>query len=727
MADRYWVGGSGNWDTSTTNWSATSGGAGGASAPTAADNVFFNSASASGNYTVATVGGIAALDLNIAKAAAGTVTFTGTGTLNVSGNLNTVGAGVTWNVTTNFTFNGSNVSVTTGGVTFNRFVFSAVGGTFTLQDAMTVIVAIGLNNGTLNLNNQTVTTPVLNCSGGAARTIDFDTSSVINIPANNSTLINAIAATGLTILGTSTVNLTYSGNTGTRTVTVGAGLVGNFNVNVTAGSDTLTIGAVLGDLNFTGFSGTLNATARTLFGNLTLSTGMTVAGGATVTSFVNTSGTTTIDTKGRSFPQQMTFNGVGGTRRLLGNVDSTGRIATLTAGNLDLDNFVLSAATFTTSGTSDRQIQFGTTGAINLTANGSTVWNFPTVTGFSYTGNAAVNLTYAGGTGTRTVTHGTTGGSEANKPPPFYIPAGTDNVSVGTASVLSDMDFTGFSGSFTATARTFYGNLILSTGMIVGSGAVTTTFSGNVATQTIVTNGRVINVPVTIFKTGGNFVLSDALVMGTARSITVNGGNLIANGKNITTDTFSSSNLNPRVIDISNTTVTLVGIGTVWNMSASGNATVIATGSTINTTNDATATKVFAGGNLTYGNYNIGGNGVSTTSFTGNNTFAGAITSTKPVAHTVSFTAGTTTTVGGFGISGSAGNVVTITSVSAAPHNLVFTGAGTVNTSWANISYSNASPANKWYSLLTNNNTDSGNNAGWIFTAAANSNMFLVF
>lgn len=38
MADRYWVGGSGSWNaTTTTNWSATSGGLGGASAPTSAD------------------------------------------------------------------------------------------------------------------------------------------------------------------------------------------------------------------------------------------------------------------------------------------------------------------------------------------------------------------------------------------------------------------------------------------------------------------------------------------------------------------------------------------------------------------------------------------------------------------------------------------------------------------------------------------------------------------
>ena len=43
MANRYWVLGSGTWDTTTTtNWSTTSGGLGGASAPTSADDVIFD-------------------------------------------------------------------------------------------------------------------------------------------------------------------------------------------------------------------------------------------------------------------------------------------------------------------------------------------------------------------------------------------------------------------------------------------------------------------------------------------------------------------------------------------------------------------------------------------------------------------------------------------------------------------------------------------------------------
>lgn len=53
MANRYWVGGSGTWNTTNTaNWSATSGGASGASAPGADDPVLIDANSGSGTITL---------------------------------------------------------------------------------------------------------------------------------------------------------------------------------------------------------------------------------------------------------------------------------------------------------------------------------------------------------------------------------------------------------------------------------------------------------------------------------------------------------------------------------------------------------------------------------------------------------------------------------------------------------------------------------------------------
>ncbi len=95
MANRYWVGGTGTWNTtSTTNWSASSGGGGGASVPTAADSVFFDQA---GTYTVTMTGALNCLDFTVS---AGTVTFQNgtTPTLAVAGSWSTI-AGTVWNTT----------------------------------------------------------------------------------------------------------------------------------------------------------------------------------------------------------------------------------------------------------------------------------------------------------------------------------------------------------------------------------------------------------------------------------------------------------------------------------------------------------------------------------------------------------------------------------------------------------------------------------------------------
>lgn len=53
MADRYWVGGTGTWDSSTTtHWSDSSGGTGGKSVPASGDTVYIDSNSGTGGWTV---------------------------------------------------------------------------------------------------------------------------------------------------------------------------------------------------------------------------------------------------------------------------------------------------------------------------------------------------------------------------------------------------------------------------------------------------------------------------------------------------------------------------------------------------------------------------------------------------------------------------------------------------------------------------------------------------
>ena len=87
MATYYWVGGSGTWDnSSTTNWSATSGGSGGVGVPTTADDVVFdiNSGPASPISTITISGFVYCKSFLTTNTAP--VVFTGD-TLNVSGSF----------------------------------------------------------------------------------------------------------------------------------------------------------------------------------------------------------------------------------------------------------------------------------------------------------------------------------------------------------------------------------------------------------------------------------------------------------------------------------------------------------------------------------------------------------------------------------------------------------------------------------------------------------------
>lgn len=122
MADRYWVGGSGNWDASTTtNWASSSGGAGGQSVPTSSDNVFFDLHSnepGDTNYTVTITSLAYCLNLDISFTGTTKVTIAGTGTIYIYGDCNFSGgsAQVLWTNTGYLRMEGAGKTLTTNGV-----------------------------------------------------------------------------------------------------------------------------------------------------------------------------------------------------------------------------------------------------------------------------------------------------------------------------------------------------------------------------------------------------------------------------------------------------------------------------------------------------------------------------------------------------------------------------------------------------------------------------------
>jgi len=205
-----------------------------------------------------------------------------------------------------------------------------------------------------------------------------------------------------------------------------------------------------------------------------------------------------------------------------------------------------------------------------------------------------------------------------------------------------------------------YGDWKFGTSVTSPSTAGTIIFSKN-GTQTITSNGVQFGCPVFINHPLANVQLADALSLNSIRALSLISGTFDAGIYNVTAGAFNNNFTGFRVLNMGSGTWTLSGGSIVWNVLSSG--TIIAGTSTIVLSNTSTSSREFRGGGLYYNKLTIGGaTGTSTLTITGNNTF-GELASTKTVAHTIAF--GTDTqTFGKWSVTGTAGNVVTITGTS---------------------------------------------------------------
>jgi hypothetical protein len=309
------------------------------------------------------------------------------------------------NGTLSFIATSGTKTVTTAGVTFDRpFSFNGVGGTWQLQDALTLgsTRTLVLNNGTLNLNNYTATAGLFNGSGTTARTLAFGTSN-ITLTGLNTTVWTTPTAINFSYTGTPTVNVTGAGILGeTRTISHGSSSGGteanapSFNISAGADSIVTTGNSVIKNLNFTGFTGTLIANGRFIYGNLILVSGMTLdAAGVSTTTFAGTSGTQQITTAGQTINFPITFNGLGGTFAFQDalTLDSL-RTLTFTNGTLQLKAGVTSTVgSFVTSGTTQKFLQStlsGTQATISQ-ASGTVDVTYLTIKDSNATGGATFN------------------------------------------------------------------------------------------------------------------------------------------------------------------------------------------------------------------------------------------------------------------------------------------------------------------------------------------------
>jgi hypothetical protein len=156
----YWIGGSGNWDTTTTSkWSTTSGGTANTAVPDEFCDVIFNAASDAGSaFTVSILAGANCKNLTVSGLDQTMNLFQGANTLNVNGSLVFSGTNQTYSLTTGVTrfTSPSSVNIDTANIAFGNVVFVG-SGTFTLSNTLnTAFGTITHLNGNINANNRNV-------------------------------------------------------------------------------------------------------------------------------------------------------------------------------------------------------------------------------------------------------------------------------------------------------------------------------------------------------------------------------------------------------------------------------------------------------------------------------------------------------------------------------------------------------------------------------------------
>lgn len=181
-SDRYWVGGSGDWNDAS-HWSLTPGGTGGACIPTVNDNVYFTAQSfTAGSKTVTTTGNTYANNMDWTGANNAPVFNESTlFSFEIWGNL-VMNPAVTMNANAVF-MGATNSSISSNGSTLGNFDITlnkpGVGNSLTLNDNLNnALTAIILQRGTLNAANRTLTLESISDEGSTLPTaIDISNTS----------------------------------------------------------------------------------------------------------------------------------------------------------------------------------------------------------------------------------------------------------------------------------------------------------------------------------------------------------------------------------------------------------------------------------------------------------------------------------------------------------------------------------------------------------------------
>lgn len=625
MANRYWVGGTETWNaTAGSKWSTTSGGAGGAAVPTAADDVFFNAASGAVTVSTSGVTGFCVArsvtcigftgQINLANVAAAlTIGDASGGALTLSATMTVVHVGSASGISfvSTSTNGGAGWPITTAGKSLQIIRFDGNGGKWTLQDDLTTTGTVTLFLGHWDTGNFAWSGTAFSSSANGARTFSPGSSAI------------SLSSTG-TAWSTATVgNLTMSANTAVVTMTGAGGAFtsGTKDWNgmslVMSGSGAQQISSTNATLTFANFTRTATAVktdSLTLFANITCTGTMTLSGNSVINRLFITSS-------------------VLGTQRTL-------TAATVVADNVDFVDVIGAGA-----------------GSWNLSAG--SVGIAGNVSGITGTTPA---------TQTASVAVGSWSWSDASRWT-SRVPLPQDNViCVGSAAgtITIDMpragkniDFTGSTRALALTVNTtFYGSLTLSATMTLNSATGTPTLGGR-ENHTLTWNGKSWNgtsgSTLQINCAGGTYTMLDDLTFTNSNSgvfpvhasgtLDMNGFDLYLNGLT------SSAVAQPcRLIGHDGTIHILTAGSNVipWSMGAAADPDLDET--TIIFDSASAGTRTFNGGSKTYGKleYTVE-NSSGILAITGNNNF-GEIEVAS--ARAIQFVASATQNVVNWNISG---------------------------------------------------------------------------
>lgn len=478
MANRYWVGGTANWDaTAGTKWATTSGGAGGAAVPTSSDDVFFD-VNSTGVCTLTVLSSFNGLD------------FTGfTGTFNIgtggtlrqnsgaTGNI-TMGTGGTYGTSVGSTlqFNGTS-TFTSNGVSVPWFFNVSTNSNVTLADDLVITSTSGLRweaSCIFNSAGFDITAPKIIILSSSAKTIDITNSTItINGGANdpwfNSGSNTTLITTGSTIkmTGTLTANRSFQG----------AGLTFNNVWNATSGAFALTI---TGSNTFADFKVDAGRIQKFTDGTTTTVSSLTAIGtgvsGIVLTGSA-TGGWTISDSSGTNTVAYCTIDHSTATGGATWNAGSTSTDGGGNTGWNFSTTYTLTAATgsFTLTGNNNnfnRGYGLSTSvGSFTLTGNNilynrgyglvTSVGVF-ILTGISNTLNRSINL--IGGTGAFTLT-----GPDQDFSYGYGVYLGTGSFTLGsqTANLTSTRSLNAEVGSFTLSGGDvqLFGSLAITAGV----------------------------------------------------------------------------------------------------------------------------------------------------------------------------------------------------------------------------------------------------------------------